>query len=183
MAELSLELLTEDAIRLMHREIDELYATLGVQLLACNPPTGASGIMSYLSAVRDASEKKSPSEAFPSAPALSEWVTGLGIIYEELVRQGARFLLEAREDLRKALRMEMNLHLPDQSRSAIQILILVVEEGLKIPRGFGSIAATVAVILHKRGLRNFLFQDGTEENSSDIIDLEDVVFEPSLLWR
>jgi hypothetical protein len=77
----------------------------------------------------------------------------------------------------------MNLHLPAQNGSAMQILILVVEKALKIPRGFEPIAVTVAVILHKMGLRNFLSQTGTTEISSDVIDLEEVVFEPSVLWR
>lgn len=183
MPELSLELLTRDAIKLMQKELDELYATLGVQLLARNLPTGASGIMSYFSAVRDASEGKNPNETPSSAPSLAEWVRGLGIIYQELVRQGARFLLESRKDLQKSLRVEVNLHLPSQSDSAIQILILAVTEALKLPRGFEPIAVTVAVILHKIGLRNFLFQDNREEASSNVIDLEEVVFEPSVLWR
>lgn len=183
MPALNLELLTHDAIKLLQRDLDELYATLGAQLLACNPPSGASGIMSYLSAMRDASENKDVSQALSSVPSLSEWVRGLGIIYEELVRQGARFLLEAREELQKSLRREIRLHLPSQDDSAMQIMILTIKEALKLPSGFEPIAVTIAVILQKTGLRNFLFQDGTEETPSKIIDLEDVVLEPSVLWR
>jgi hypothetical protein len=185
MPEFSLELLTNDALKLMQKELDELYATLGLQLLARNLPTGASGIMSYLSAVREAAEQKTASEALSSVPSLTEWVRGLGIIYEELIRQGARFLLESREELQKSLRTEINLHLPPQNDSAIQILILLVEKALKLPRGFEPIAVTVAVILNKTGLRNFLDQKNLnmEETPSNIIDLEEVVFEPSLLWR
>jgi hypothetical protein len=184
MEDLSLELLTNDALKLMEKDLDELYATLGLQLLARNLPTGACGIMSYLSAVRDAGEQKSAPETLSSAPSLTEWVRGLGIIYEELIKQGARFLLDSREELQKSLRTEINLHLPPQT-GAIQILILLVEEALRLPHGFEPIAVTVAVILNKIGLRNFFQQEHPhgEETPSDVIDLEEVVLEPSLLWR
>ena len=59
MKELNIEDLTNEAMKLLRMEIDELYATLGGQLLARNLPSRVAGIVSYLSAVRSASEAKS----------------------------------------------------------------------------------------------------------------------------
>ena len=168
MKALSVEVLADEAMKLLRIEIDELYATLGGQLLAHNLPTRAAGIVSYMSAVRSAAEAKSFYEALPPAPALTEWGKGLGIIYEELKREGMSFLSEISKDLREALCNEDILHLSDQvTRSTVQIIIMVVEATLRMPREFEPISVTVAVILLKMGLRNFCRQtDGSELLSS-----------------
>ena len=157
MKALSLEVLTDEAMKLLQAEIDELYATLGGQLLGHNLPTRAAGIVSYLSAVRSASEAKGFYEALlPSMPALTEWEKGLTVIYEELKRDGLRFFSEVSEDLRAALCNEDILRLSDQvNRSTVQIFIMVVEATLRMPRELDPISVTVTVILLKTGLRNF----------------------------
>ena len=159
MKELNIEDLTNEAMKLLRMEIDELYATLGGQLLARNLPSRAAGIVSYLSAVRSASEAKSFYEALPAMPALTEWGGGMGVIYEELKRDGMRFLSDVKEELRKGLCNEDILRLSDQvSRSTMQIVIMVVGAIFRMPREFEPISVTVAVILFKLGLRNFCRQ-------------------------
>jgi len=129
-----------------------------------NVPTRVAGIVSYLSAVRSASEAKSFYEALPSGPALTEWGSGVGVIYEELKQSGMRLLSEVKEDLRKAICNEDILRLSDQvNRSTVQILVMVVGATLRMPREFEPISVTVAAILLKMGLRNFCRQtDDTE---------------------
>lgn len=158
----SIDLLTDEAIKLLRMQIDELYATLGAQLLAQNIPTRVAGIVSYLSAVRSASEAKSFYESLPSGPALTEWGAGLGVIYEQLKRDGMDFLNEVSADIRKALCNEEILRLSDQeSHSVMQVVVMVVGATLRMPREFDPIAATVAGILFKLGLRNFCRQGET----------------------
>lgn len=159
MKELSIEELTEEALQLLRMEIDELYATLGGQLLARNLPTRAAGIVSYLSAVRSASEARSLYQALPSVPALTDWGGGLGVIYDELKREGTRFLTEVKDELKKGLCNEEILRLTDQvNRSSVQIVIMVVGAVFRMPREFEPISVTVAAILLKLGLRNFCGQ-------------------------
>jgi hypothetical protein len=157
--ELNIEDLTNEAMKLLRMEIDELYATLGGQLLARNLPSRVAGIVSYLSAVRSASEAKSFYEALPSVPALADWGGGMGVIYEELKRDGMRFLSDVKEELRKGLCNEDILRLSDQvSHSTMQIVIMVIGAIFRMPREFEPILVTVAVILFKLGLRNFCHQ-------------------------
>ena len=164
MKELNIEDLTNEAMKLLRMEIDELYATLGGQLLARNLPSRVAGIVSYLSAVRSASEAKSFYEALPSVP-VADWGGGMGVIYEELKQDGMRFLSDAKEELRKGLCNEDILRLSDQaSHSTMQILIMVVGAIFRMPREFEPISVTVAVILFKLGLRNFCRQSDELES-------------------
>jgi hypothetical protein len=150
MKELNIEELAEEAMRLLRLDIDELYATLGGQLLSCTSPIRAAGIANYLSAVCSASETKT------IHPALTEWGGGLGVIYEELKKDAMRFLSDVKEDLRKALCTEDILALSDHvNRSTIQIVIIIVGAVFRMPKEFEPISVTVTVILFKLGLRNF----------------------------
>src|SRR3989304_1337155 len=88
------EVLADEAIKLLRLELGDLYATLGGQLLAQDHPTRVAGIMSYLSALRSASDAKNLYQALPSGPSLNEWGKGLGIIYEELKRDGMKHFSE-----------------------------------------------------------------------------------------
>ncbi|MFQ5850745.1 MAG: hypothetical protein ACE5JU_09170 [Candidatus Binatia bacterium] len=156
MKEIEINVLTDEALKLLGMEIDELYATLGAQLLSQNLPTRTAGIVSYLSAARSASEAKTFYEALPSGPAMTEWGKGLGVIYEELKRDGIGLLNEVRDDLKKALFNEDVLRISDQiNRSTVQVIVIIVGAALRMPREFDPISVTIAVILLKLGLRNF----------------------------
>jgi hypothetical protein len=143
--DVDMEKLSEEAIRLLWMETDDLYAALGGQLLGHSLPTRAAGIVTYLSRVRRV-----------SGPGLTELGEGLNIIYEELRRDGIRFLTEASGDLGDVLCSEEILRLTDQvTTSSMRIIILLVGSALKLRQQFDPIAATVAAIILKLGLRDF----------------------------
>jgi len=157
--EIDIELLAEEGMKLLRLEVDELYASLGAQILAQRPPSRVAGIVSYLSAIRSASSAKFFHEGLPVPSVPGEWGSGLGAIYEELKRDGMELLDEMGEDLRKALNNEDVLRLADQvNRSTMQVVIMIVGACLRMPREFEPISATVAAILFRLGLRNFCHQ-------------------------
>ena len=157
--EIDIELLADEGMRLLRLEVDELCASLGLQLLAHRSPSRTAGIVSYLSAIRSASAAKFFHEGLPVPSAPGEWGSGLSVIYEELKRDGMEFLDEAGEDLRKALGNDDVLRLADQvNRSTIQVVMMIVAACLRLPRASEPIAATVSAILFKEGLRNFCRQ-------------------------
>jgi hypothetical protein len=154
--ELDTETLVSETDKLLRMGIDELYATLGAQLLVFTPPTRTAGMMSYLSAVRSASEANFFLEGLSAGPPLTEWATGLGLIHEELKTQGKRYLSEKKEDLRKALcNQDILAWSEDVNRSTIQILITIVGATLRMPRELDSLSATTLAIILKLGLRSF----------------------------
>jgi hypothetical protein len=150
------EALVSETSKLLRMRIDELYATLGAQLLVFTKPTSAAGIVSYLSAIRNSSEANLLLEGLSAGPSLTEWATGLGFIQETLERQGKRYLTEKREGLRNALCKEEILTLSDEVNYAtIQILVTIIGATLRFPRELDSISVTTLAILLKLGLRNF----------------------------
>jgi hypothetical protein len=158
--ELSVEVLTDEVTKLLRLESDELYSTLGGQLLAYAPPSRVAGIVSFLSAIRSASEEKALYETLPLTPALTDWGKGVRVIYEELKQDGIRYVNEIAGELRKAVCVPDILSLSDQlSLSTIQIVLMVVGAVLRLPRELDPISATVTGILLKRGLRNFCRPD------------------------
>jgi hypothetical protein len=155
-SEYDMEQLSEEAMKLLTMEIDDLYASLGGQLLGHNLPTHAVGIVTYLSGVRRFSVAKTFVESLPAMPGLPELSEGLKIIYEELRRDGIRFLTEVSVDLRDVLCSEEIVRLGDQvTASSMRIIIALTSSGLKLPRQLDPIAATVAAIILKLGLRGF----------------------------
>jgi len=133
--QLDTETLVSETTKLLHMRIDELYATLGAQLLVFTKPTSAAGIVNYLSAIRNSSEATLLLEGLSAGPSLTEWATGLEFIHETLEGQGKRYLTEKREDLRKALCNEEILTLSDEVNcSTIQILMTIIGATLRFPR-------------------------------------------------
>lgn len=154
--ELDTETLVSETEKLLRVGIDELYATLGAQLLVFAAPTRAAGITTYLSAVRNASEATFFLGGLAAGPPLTEWAAGLTLIHDELKAQGTRYLSEKREDLRKALCNPDILAWSDEiNRSTIQVLITIVGATLRMPREMDSISATTLAIVLKVGLRDF----------------------------
>lgn len=157
-----IEILTEEAMKLLRVGVDELFATLGGQLLWRNLPSRTAGIIIYLSAVRSASEATLLFEQLPAGPNLPECVKGLNRIYDELREEGIRFFRENASDLQKAVCNEEMLRLSnDINRSTMEIIIMVVAATLRMPRELDPIAVTLANILIKIGLQNFC-RDGTD---------------------
>jgi len=157
--ELKIEVLTDDAMKLLELGIDNLYTALGAQLLGQNLPTRAAGLVSYILALRNAAEAKSLYKDLPSLPSATESGTGLRIICEELKQDGMRYLSEVSQGLRKTVCKEDILRLTDNiTRSSMEVIILIVGATLRMPREFEPIAVIVSVILLKLGLRNFCSQ-------------------------
>lgn len=156
MKELSVDELTEETMKLLRLEVDDLYAALGGQILAQALPSKVAGIVTYLSALRTASEARSLYDALPSAPSLSQWRSGLEVIYEELRRDGANLFADVTDRLRKALCNEDILRLVTKvDRSTVQVVVMIVTGTLKMPQQLDPICATISAILFKIGLQNF----------------------------
>jgi hypothetical protein len=154
--ELDTETLVSDMEKILLMGLDELYATLGAQLLIFARPTRAAGIVSYLSAVRNASG----ASVFLDNPAAglssTEWAAGLSLIHEELRAEGKRYISEKREDLCKGLcNPDILAWADERNRSTMQILITIVAATLRMPRELDSISATTLAVILKTGLRNF----------------------------
>jgi hypothetical protein len=148
--------LTNDASKLFPLSLDDLYATLGCQLLAYELPSKAAGIVSYLAAVRSASEARVLFEGLRPAAAMMDWGKGMSVICEELKQDGTRYIADSAQELRNALDSEDIFRLADDpSGPQLQILSMLIASVLKLPRDMEAIAATVTVILIKTGVRNF----------------------------
>jgi hypothetical protein len=148
--------LTNDASKLFPLSLDDLYATLGCQLLAYALPSKVAGIVSYLAAVRSASEARVLFEGLRPTAAMIDWGKGLSVICEELKQDGTRYIADAAQELRNALDSEDIFRLADDpSGPQLQILSMLIASVLKLPRDMEAIAATVTVILIKAGVRNF----------------------------
>jgi hypothetical protein len=158
--QLDTETLVSETTKLLRMRIDELYATLGAQLLVFTKPTSAAGIVSYLSALRNSSEASLLLEGLSAGLSLTEWATGLEYIHEMLEGQGKRYLTEKREGLRKALCNQEILALSDEINcSTIQILMTIIGGTLRFPPELDSISATTLAIVLKMGLRNFCLSE------------------------
>lgn len=153
---LSSQSLTEEASKLLVVTLDDLYVTLGSQLLVYEAPGKVAGIVSYLRSIRSASEARVLFEALPSAPLVGDWSKGLGVICDDLKDAGIRYLKGAAEELRNGLDNEDILRLAENpSKTQLQVLLMLVASILKLPREMETVAATVTVVLVKTGLRKF----------------------------
>jgi len=132
---------------------DDLYAVLGMQLLACAKPTRAAGIVTFLSAIRQANRAVNFIDILrPDLIERGEW---FDVVHEELKRDGVRYLADMSGELRKALCNEEILRLSDQlTPSNLHVIIMLVGAALKVSTQFDSLCATIAVLILKNGLRN-----------------------------
>jgi len=154
--DVSIDNLTDQAIKLIGMELDELYVTLGSQLLAKDSPSRTAGVVSDLFAFRSLSEQKSRYTVPLSDSPPNGWRKRLGEIYDELRQDGKGYLADISQDLRKALCNEDILSLSDHvNRSTLQIIVVIVSGTLRMPVELDPISVTVSAILVKIGLRNF----------------------------
>jgi len=153
--EISIEVLTQEAMKLLRMELDDLYVTLGTQLLVGDLPSHTAGIVADLFAFRSSSEPKGQ-----FTPPL-EWLAAghrnrLGEIYDQLRQDGRGYLGQVGDNLQKALCNQDILSLSDQiNGSTLQIIVVIVSGTLKLPVELEPISVTVSAILVKLGLRNF----------------------------
>ncbi len=155
--QLNIEVLAEEVIKLLRMNLDNLYTALGAQLLGTASPSMVAGIVSYLAAVRSATEAKALHDTLPPFASIRDWGEGLGVICEELKQDGMRYLSEMAQELRHALDNEDLLQLADEVKSShIQVIVMVVAAVLRMPRPLDTICVTITAILLKQGLRNFV---------------------------
>ena len=156
MKEPTIEELTTEAMQLLPMGLEELYMTLGAQLLVSAKPTRVAGIMTYLSAARKAKEAKELYATLPVTPTASDWSAGLDTIYNELIRDGIQFIDDVKQDLGRGVCNEDIFALSDKmDSSSMQIIVMVIGAVLKMPPQFENISAVLAAILYKLGLREF----------------------------
>jgi hypothetical protein len=157
LTQLDIGVLTDEVVKLLRMNLDNLYTTLGGQLLATVRPSAVAGIVSYLAAARSAAEATSLHDRLPLAVSLRDWSEGLGVICEELKQDGIRYVSGVKTELKEALSNEDLLRLGEQAiPSHIQIILMVVAAVLRLPRDLDTISATITAILLKQGLRNLL---------------------------
>ena len=145
--------LVDSAMKLFSVDTNDLYAVLGMQLLACAKPTRAAGIVTFLSAIRQANQAVNFIDILrPDLIERGEWFE---VVHEELKRDGVRYLADMSGELRKALCNEEILRLSDQlTPSNLHVIIMLVGAALKVSTQFDSLCATIAVLILKNGLRN-----------------------------
>jgi len=153
--ELDIEILTNQAMKLLQLDINELYVTLGNQLLARDVPSRSAEIATHLAVVRDMSKSKNLYNVLPES-AVIEWGKRLGEIYHELRQDGINYLAEIKGSLRHALSNADILSLADQTnRSTLQIVVIIISGTLRMPLELEPTSVTIAAILFKLGLRDF----------------------------
>ena len=153
--ELTIEELTSEAIKLLAIGLEELYVVLGCQLLGYSRPSRVAGIMRHQLALKKMIEATEMYEPL-ALKDVADWGRKFELMYDELKQDGARFLESARLNLQDALCTEEILAFSDNINSGnMQIIVLLIAAVLKMPPQIESVAATIAAILCKSGLRTF----------------------------
>jgi hypothetical protein len=138
--------------------MDELYGTLGGQLMGSMRPTQAAGIISFLFTAESASKAKVLLSSLPSVTFSPEWQEGVQVICDEFTREGRNYVKQIRQELCTSLNdnNEEIFQLSEQrDRSSIHAIVMVIAAILKLPRELEPLSATVTAILLKHGLRDF----------------------------
>ncbi len=150
------ETLVDEGMKLLALEIDDLYAALGAQLLGQNLPGRVAGIVSYLSALRNACEATDLYRALPSPLSQVGIGNGLRVINDGLRDDGRRYFSGVSADLRNALCKDDIFDLAKTpASSSVGVVITLVGAALRIPREFDAISVTISAIILKLGLPIF----------------------------
>ncbi len=151
--ELSIEELTAEAMQLLKLGLDELYVTLGCQLIGAAQPARVAKLVSHQSALRTVVEAQRDYEPMTLAAALLDWGRSFGLLVEELKRDGINFVAAVEEELSKGLCDKEILDLAHEiSSGRMQVIVLIVAAVLKLPRQIEAVSATVAAIFCKSRL-------------------------------
>ena len=146
----------DEGMKLLALEIDDLYAALGAQLLGQKLPGKVAGIVSYLSALRNACEATDLYRALPSPLSQVGIGNGLRVINDGLRDDGRRYFSGVSADLRNALCKDDIFDLAKTpAPSSVGVVITLVGAALRIPREFDAISVTISAIILKLGLPNF----------------------------
>jgi hypothetical protein len=154
--ELTIEELTAEAMQLMTIGLEELYVVLGCQLMGAARPARVACLVGHQGALKNAIESRNGYGSLLSSADLAEWGRGFNSMYEELKRDGVRFLTAVKEQLRAGLCIKEILELGNEiTNASMQIIVLIIAAILKLPRQIEAVSATVAAIVCKSGVREF----------------------------
>jgi hypothetical protein len=156
MKDLSIDELTTQAMQLLSIHLADLYAVLGFQLIAYSRPARLATLISYHTSLQKVlAGQDRPSSTGVAAP-LGDLSNGLAAVYEELKGQGIQFIEGVREELANVLCTTESLELADRATaSSIQVMVVVIAGALRMPPQTESLAATIAAIICKSGLKEF----------------------------
>lgn len=164
--ELSIDELTTQAMQLLSIDLPELYAVLGFQLIGYSRPARVAGIISYHTTLQRIVDGQSLYNSLGVGYPMAELSKGIDVMYEELKQDGARFLETVREELQTVLRTPEILELADRATaSRIQVMVLMIAGALRMPAQMESLAATIAAIIYKSGLKEFCDEYSTKKAS------------------
>lgn len=146
----------DEGTRLLLLDLEDLYATLGLQLLGRAPPGTAAGIATYLCSLRSSCEAREFYRELTGGISTSQLTSDLRVIYEGLKASGRRYLAEADPDLRRSLCNENIFAAAEaQTRSSLAVVTVIIGAALRLPPDLNPVAITVGAIVLKLGLRNF----------------------------
>jgi hypothetical protein len=162
--QLSIDELTTQAMQLLSISLPELYAVLGFQLIGYSRPARVAGIVTYHVTIQRMLDKQTLHNSLGVGYPIAELSKGIDVMYEELKQDGARFLEAVREELHMVLCTPEVLELADRATaSRIQIMVLMIAGALRMPAPMESLAATIAAIVYKSGLKDFCQDYSTQK--------------------
>ncbi|MGH7927292.1 MAG: hypothetical protein ACREQV_05820 [Candidatus Binatia bacterium] len=161
--ELSIDELTTQAMQLLGISLPELHAVLGFQLSGYSRPARLADIISYHTTLQRMVEAQGVNNSLAGGNLMTDFSRGLDVMYEELKQDGVSFVEAVREELCKVLTTPEALALADRATaSSVQITVLMVSGALRMPAQMDSLAATIAAIIWKSGLKDFCQEYSTK---------------------
>jgi hypothetical protein len=154
--DLSIDELTTQAMQLLSISLSDLYVVLGFQLIGYSRPARLAAIISYQTSLQKILDRQNPINTLNVASPLGDLSNGLDAVYEELKEEGFQFVQAAREELSKVLGTAESLELAHRvTASSMQVMVVVIAGALRMPPQTESVAATIAAIVCKSGLKDF----------------------------
>jgi hypothetical protein len=154
--DLTIEELTAQALQLLNISLADLYTVLGFQLAGYSRPARLATLIQYHSSLEKFLESPATYAGAGGASPVQDVSRGLKSVYEELCQEGMAFVENVREELSKVLSSSESLELAHRATVAsMQILVLMIAGALRMPPQTESLAATIAAIVCKSGLKEF----------------------------
>jgi hypothetical protein len=154
--DLTIDELAAQAMQLLSLRLVELYAVLGLQLVGYSQPARLAAVINCHARVRKTLDGELRCSSMGMAHPISDLSHGLDVLYEELEQEGLRFVAAVREELCKLLCAPETLELADRTTaSSMQVLVLLIAGALRMSPQTESLAATIAAIVCKSGLKDF----------------------------
>jgi hypothetical protein len=152
--ELTIEELTGEAMELLNLGLEELYVILGCQLMTAAQPSRVAELVSHRTVLKDFVESQRSFEPTEPGKALLASGRNFTSMVEELKEDGIRFVTAVEAEMSEGLcGKDVSELAKEISSASVQVIVLIVTAVLKLPRQIEAVAATVAAIFCKSGLR------------------------------